>query len=82
MECIDEMIMVFGIESVMTFCLLNTWKYRYRSADKNGKQDIDKSDQYMRIYKELSERVEVDNEQDVERTAGFKVEDDGSSKDI
>lgn len=53
MECIDEMIMVFGKEVVKNFCLCNIWKYRYRSADKNGKEDIEKSDQYIRIYKRL-----------------------------
>ena len=42
-ECIDEMIMIFGREAVMHFCLLNAWKYRYRAADKNGKEDIKKS---------------------------------------
>lgn len=53
MECIEELVMLFGKEVVKHFCLCNIWKYRYRSADKNGKQDIDKSDQYVRIYKEL-----------------------------
>ena len=53
MECIDEMVMVFGKEVVKHFCLCNIWKYRYRSAAKNGEEDINKSDQYIRIYKEL-----------------------------
>lgn len=55
MECIDEMVLLFGKEAVKNYCLLNIWKYRYRSADKNGKQDIEKSDQYVRIYKELTD---------------------------
>jgi hypothetical protein len=53
MECIDEMVMVFGKEVVKNFCLCNIWKYRYRSAAKNGTEDINKSDQYVRIYREL-----------------------------
>lgn len=53
MECIDEMILLFGKEVVKHFCLCNCWKYRYRSNAKNGKEDIEKSDQYMRIYKGL-----------------------------
>ena len=53
MECIDEMIMVFGTEAVKKFCLLNAWKYRYRAADKNGEEDLKKSDWYLRKYKEL-----------------------------
>ena len=53
MECIDEMLLVFGRSDVMTFCLLNAWKYRYRAADKNGAEDLAKSDWYLRKYKEL-----------------------------
>lgn len=55
MECIDEMILVFGKETVINFCLCNAWKYRYRAADKNGQEDLKKSDWYLRKYKELSE---------------------------
>lgn len=53
MECIDEMVAIFGVERVMTFCLLNVWKYRYRAADKGGTKDMEKSDDYMRKYLEL-----------------------------
>lgn len=52
-ECIDEMLLVFGKEATLNFCLLNAWKYRYRAADKNGAEDIEKSDWYMNKYKEL-----------------------------
>lgn len=55
MECIDEMILLFGKETVKHFCLCNMWKYRYRASDKNGKEDMEKSDEYMRIYKKLCE---------------------------
>ena len=53
MECIDEMLMVFGVEATMNFCLLNAWKYRYRAADKNGVEDLKKSDWYMKMYRDL-----------------------------
>lgn len=53
MECIDEMVLVFGVEATMHFCLLNAWKYRYRAADKNGEEDMKKSDWYMAKYAEL-----------------------------
>ena len=53
MESIDEMVLVFGKEAVMNFCLCNVWKYRYRAPDKNGAEDIKKSDWYMRKYREL-----------------------------
>lgn len=55
MECIDEMVKVFGVEAVKNFCLLNVWKYRYRAAGKNGEEDLRKSDWYMRKFAELSE---------------------------
>ena len=55
MECIDEMLTLFGREVVKHFCLCNAWKYRYRSNAKNGEEDIKKSDWYIRKYKELSE---------------------------
>ena len=53
MECIDEMIAIFGKSSVMTFCLLNVWKYRKRAVFKNGEEDLKKSDWYMKKYIEL-----------------------------
>lgn len=56
MECWDEMELLFGTEAVMHFAMCNAWKYRYRAADKNGTEDIAKSDVYMRKYKELSEK--------------------------
>ena len=52
-ECIEEMILVFGKEAVKNFCLCNVWKYRYRAADKNGAEDLAKSDWYFNKYKEL-----------------------------
>lgn len=56
MECIDEMELIFGTEAVANFCLCNAWKYRYRAADKNGVEDLKKSDWYMKKYKELHGR--------------------------
>lgn len=54
MECIDEMILVFGKEAVMNFCLGNCWKYRYRAPYKgNAEQDMEKSRWYLNKYKEL-----------------------------
>ena len=55
MECIDEMLLLFGKKEVMSFCKLNAWKYRYRAIDKNGIEDLHKSDFYIRKYKELSD---------------------------
>jgi hypothetical protein len=58
MECLDEMLMIYGAQEVATWCKLNAHKYRYRAADKNGKEDIAKSDFYMKKYKELTEGKE------------------------
>ena len=53
MECIDEMQLIFGTEAVKYFCLCNAWKYRYRATEKNGDEDLAKSDFYIKKYKEL-----------------------------
>lgn len=58
-ECIDEMEIAFGINETIIFCKLNAWKYRYRAADKNGREDIAKSDWYMRKAKELREKKKL-----------------------
>jgi len=60
MECILEMIMLYGFEETMSFCKLNAHKYRKRALDKGGRQDIDKSDWYMNTYKELLYAMEID----------------------
>lgn len=56
MECIDEMVAVFGVRAVMNFCLCNVWKYRKRAMYKNGKEDLEKSDWYMKKFVKLKER--------------------------
>ena len=59
-ECIDEMEMIYGPEALMWFCLLSSHKYRYRAGLKNnGYEDLEKSDWYMKKYKELKEKVEA-----------------------
>ena len=55
-ECIDEMIMIFGPEMVMAFCLCNVWKYRKRAIYKNGEEDMRKADWYMNKYAELDSK--------------------------
>lgn len=59
-ESIDEMVAVFGVEAVKSFCLCNVWKYRYRAADKGGEEDLKKSDWYMRKYIELNKEEKHD----------------------
>lgn len=61
MGCIDEMRMIFGALPVYHFCICNAWKYRYRAANKNGAEDIAKSDWYMAKAKKLKEEIELDD---------------------
>lgn len=56
MECIDEMIMLYGKEETAIFCKLTAHRYRYRAGTKPGEEavkDMKKSDWYMNKYKEL-----------------------------
>ena len=55
MECFDEFVLIYGKEAAKYACLFNIHKYRYRAADKNGEEDLRKSDWYLKKYKELSE---------------------------
>ena len=57
MECIDEMLAIFGKEAVKCFCLLNVWKYRKRAIFKNGVEDMKKADWYMKKYIELGGKL-------------------------
>lgn len=59
MEAIDEMIMFFGEGVVMDFCLCNIWKYRKRALLKNGKEDMEKADVYVKFYRALNEKRDV-----------------------
>lgn len=56
-ECIDELIAVFGKEVVADFCLCNVWKYRKRALHKNGQEDLDKADWYMKKFMELEGKL-------------------------
>ena len=57
MECIDEMVLIFGKEAVKHFCICNAWKYRARAMDKNGTEDLKKSDWYIKKFKELNDGI-------------------------
>lgn len=57
MECIDEMRLIFGDDETAIFCKLNAYKYRYRAGSKgNAKEDLRKSDWYIKKYKELRDK--------------------------
>ena len=54
-ECIDVMVAIFGKVAVMYFCLLNAFKYIWRTEKKNGVHDIKKSIWYLNKYIDLAE---------------------------
>lgn len=56
-ECIEEMIDIFGVEDVRTWCKVNIYKYLYRHDMKDGEQDLQKANNYEEIYKELGKRM-------------------------
>lgn len=54
LECIDEMVVVFGVEAVIAHCKCNAWKYRYRAGNKWDKEeDLKKADWYLQKAVEL-----------------------------
>lgn len=56
MECIDEMVIMFGYPDVIAFCRCNSWKYRYRAPFKGRREeDLKKADWYIQKTKELQE---------------------------
>lgn len=53
METIEEMLLMFGGENVITFCFMNAWKYRARAPYNDPVQDLAKADWYMKVAKQL-----------------------------
>lgn len=61
-ECIDEMVMIWGRFEVSRWCAMTAYKYRYRAGLKgSAEEDIKKSDWYMNKAKELG-TIPVDND--------------------
>lgn len=57
-ECIEEMIDLYGLDAVITFCVLNSYKYLYRHDLKNGQEDLDKAKWYESKGLELAQKNE------------------------
>lgn len=64
-ECIDEMILLYGVVETMSFCKLNSHKYRKRAFDKGGKEDLDKSDWYMKEYAYLDSKSDLEIKEEI-----------------
>ena len=47
LECIEAMVMAFGITAVFNFCKCNAWKYIWRWKNKNGVEDLKKAKWYL-----------------------------------
>lgn len=64
-ECIDEMVLLYGVMETMSFCKLNAHKYRKRAFDKGGKEDMDKSDWYMKEYAYLDSKSDLELKEEI-----------------
>lgn len=53
LECIDAMMMAFGVDWVYKHCILTAWKYMWRYKNKNGAEDIKKARWYIEKAKEI-----------------------------
>ena len=56
-HCIDAMISAFGTDAVVTFCLLNAFKYTWRSTthERGVVENVQKGMYYMKKASELKQ---------------------------
>lgn len=61
-ECIDAMIQQYGVDTVLSFCLCNAFKYLFRCNKKHKTpiEDIKKAQWYINKYIELYEQNNKD----------------------
>lgn len=55
-ECIDSMEIAFGADKLVTFCIMNTYKYVWRYKNKNGVEDLKKAQWYLDKIEEIENR--------------------------
>lgn len=53
LECIDVMLISFGKEAVINFCMCNAFKYMWRFKNKNGQEDLQKAKWYLNKAEDL-----------------------------
>lgn len=53
LECIEVMLMYYGNDIVIAFCLCNASKYIWRWKNKNGIEDLKKAEWYIEKGREL-----------------------------
>ena len=62
MECIDEMIALYGAMCTLNYCICCVHKYRYRAGNKIGeeaKTDLEKSDWYAKMAQTIREDYDI-----------------------
>ena len=61
-ECIDAMVASQGVDSVMSYCLCNAFKYIWRCQHKgNCREDIQKAIWYLNKWNELAVKRGFEN---------------------
>lgn len=59
LECIEVMRKLYGLDAVLAFCMLNSFKYQWRCNNKfNCKEDLEKARWYLNKYLELLDENE------------------------
>lgn len=59
-ECIDNMRLIFGNQSVTDYCIVNAYKYLSRYKYKNGYEDLKKAKWYLDEAEVLKLAMETD----------------------
>lgn len=57
-ECIDAMIMTFGVKRTAEYCVQNAYKYVWRYKYKNRLEDLKKAEWYIDKFEELQAMYE------------------------
>lgn len=57
-ECIDAMIMTFGVKRTAEYCVQNAYKYVWRYKYKNRLEDLKKAEWYIDKFEESQETYE------------------------
>lgn len=52
-ECWDAMKIILGTNGFISFCIGNAFKYLWRYKYKNGMEDLEKANRYLKEAKEL-----------------------------
>lgn len=74
-ECIEVMEEVFGIDAVKSFCLCNAFKYLYRTNRKNGREDLEKADWYIKRWLMLDDKQKIDTPECDSQASTIREED-------